>query len=110
MANENEVLENKVVAGIETTPSTPEITGDFNYDYSKIDSISGVTIPSETDDCKSLLQLAAMADASTAAVAAPNAVFAIKVFGDAITSANKYVFQPYVGSTVGAQTVLTFTE
>lgn len=56
------------------------------------------------------LQLAAMADSSTAAVAAPNAVFAIKVFGDAITSANKYVFQPYVGSTVGAQTVLTFTE
>ena len=61
MADENEVLENEVVAGIETTPSTPEITGDFNYDYSKIDSISGVNIPSETDDCKSLLQLAAMA-------------------------------------------------
>ena len=61
MADENKVLENEVVAGTETTPSTPEITGDFNYDYSKIDSISGVTIPSETDDCKSLLQLAAMA-------------------------------------------------
>lgn len=61
MADENEVLENEVVAGIETTPSTPEITGDFNYDYSKIDSISGVDIPDETKDCKSLLQLAAMA-------------------------------------------------
>ena len=62
MADENEVLENKVVAGTETTPSTPEIiTGDFNYDYSKIDSISGVDIPDETKDCKSLLQLAAMA-------------------------------------------------
>ena len=32
MADENEVLENEVVAGTETTPSTPEITGDFNYD------------------------------------------------------------------------------
>ena len=56
------------------------------------------------------LQLAAMADASTAAVAAPNAAFAIKVFGDAITSANNYVFQPYVGSTLGSEVVLTFTE
>lgn len=61
MADENKVLENEVVAGTETTPSTPEITGDFNYDYSKIDSISGVEIPDETNGCKSLLQLAAMA-------------------------------------------------
>ena len=61
MADENEVLENEVVAGTETTPSTPEITGDFNYDYSKIDNISGVKIPDETNGCKSLLQLAAMA-------------------------------------------------
>lgn len=61
MADENKVLENEVVAGTETTPSTPEITGDFTYNYSNIDSISGVDIPDETKDCKSLLQLAAMA-------------------------------------------------
>lgn len=63
MADENEVLENEAVAGTETTTttSTPEITGDFSYNYSKIDSISGVSIPDKTENCKSLLELAAMA-------------------------------------------------
>lgn len=50
------------MAELETTKdSTPAISGNFNYNYSKIDSISGVDIPDETKDCKSLLQLAAMA-------------------------------------------------
>lgn len=50
------------MAELETTKdSTPAISGNFNYNYSKIDSISGVGIPDETKDCKSLLQLAAMA-------------------------------------------------
>lgn len=50
------------MAELETTKdSTPAISGNFNYNYSKIDSISGVNIPDETKDCKSLLQLAAMA-------------------------------------------------
>ena len=76
MADENEVLENEVVAGTETTPSTPEITGDFNYAYSKIDSISGVEIPDETNGCKSLLQLAAMAyNMSNKQTAYSNAAF-----------------------------------
>ena len=50
------------MAELETTKdSTPAISGNFNYNYSKIDSISGVDIPDETKNCKSLLQLAAMA-------------------------------------------------
>lgn len=50
------------MAELETTKdSTPAISGNFDYNYSKIDSISGVDIPDETKDCKSLLQLAAMA-------------------------------------------------
>ena len=45
----------------ETT--TAEITGNFEYNYSRIDNISGITIPEDgsTSDCKSIVELAAMA-------------------------------------------------
>lgn len=64
MADENEVLENnETVAETETTVSTPEITGDFEYNYSRIENISGIEIPEDGSmaDCKSVIELAAMA-------------------------------------------------
>lgn len=63
MADENEVLENEAVTETETAASTPEITGDFEYNYSRIENISGIEIPEDGSmaDCKSVIELAAMA-------------------------------------------------
>lgn len=57
---ENEVLEENTVA--EETDST-QITGDFEYNYSRIENISGIEIPEDGSmaDCKSVIELAAMA-------------------------------------------------
>ena len=62
MADENEVLEN-TEAVAETAASTPEITGDFDFNYSRIENISGIVIPEDgsMSDCKSIVELAAMA-------------------------------------------------
>ena len=61
-------------------------------------------------DAEHFIMLPAMADETSEAVAAPNTAFAIKVYGNAITADNTYVFKPYVGETEGDEIKVTFAE
>ena len=61
-------------------------------------------------DAEHFITLPAMADETSEAVAAPNTAFAIKVYGNAITADNTYVFKPYVGETEGDEIKVSFTE
>ena len=61
-------------------------------------------------DPANALTLPAMENSSAEAVAAPNTAFAIRVYGNAITSDKSYVFKPYVGTTEGDEVKVTFAE
>lgn len=61
-------------------------------------------------DPANVLTLPAMENSSAEAVAAPNTAFAIKIYGNAITSDKSYVFKPYVGTTEGDEVKVTFAE
>ena len=61
-------------------------------------------------DPANALTLPAMENSSAEAVAAPNTAFAIRVYGNAITSDKSYVFKPYVGETEGDEIKVTFAE
>ena len=61
-------------------------------------------------DPANALILPAMENSSAEAVAAPNTAFAIRVYGNAITSDKSYVFKPYVGTTEGDEVKVTFAE
>lgn len=61
-------------------------------------------------DPANALTLPAMENSSAEAVAAPNTAFAIKIYGNAITSDKSYVFKPYVGTTEGDEVKVTFAE
>ncbi len=61
-------------------------------------------------DAEHFLTLPAMANETSEAAAAPNTAFAIRVYGNAITADNTYVFKPYVGETEGDEVKVTFAE
>lgn len=126
---ENAVL---TVTFKERTPIDPSVSGDQTYNYFKTvddkptayvyaklndfyvpggsDTQYGMKVWISGDSANKLVLPAINPETLQPAVAQAGAAYAIRVYGDAITAEQTYVFQPYVGETEGAEMTVTFNE